>query len=393
MTRILVLNELHPSEQPGAATIAYDYALGLSAQEKTVFLYTAKTSTKTTIGNLEMVSISRSAFLPKLPTSVRDYAKVFLDLLNLPRALNVLRQINSLRPDQIWIHQIGNDIPRLLVPFLSRRYKVLITLHDFGLIVPRKLYPFDLTDSNLKSLGILANRAPGFKRLKRYIKLSFFFHILRRKILKFYFRNTKLISISALQSEIYMKFGFQISGVVSNGIDFCNCNSLTSLTRNNGVLFVGRLIGKGFPRLLRSAQRDAFKLRVVGDADIESYLSENDITRHATYMGKLSRNEVIAEMHKVMFVYVASDCFDVYPTVGLEAIRHGAIPITSNTTGIRDLVKRIDNSLILEVGEEVFSLSKLFDFFVKNYPKEQIEKVNSQINSVSDALEEYSNLI
>lgn len=393
MKKVLVLNEMHPTEQPGAATIALEYALALASKADTVFMYTSEKSSTTQVEDLNMVSIARSTFLLKIPTFLRGYAKVLLDLFNFPRALKVMKHIDSFRPDQVWIHQIGNDIPRLLVPFLSRRYNVLITLHDFGLIVPRKLYPTDLSNSLLRSLEVLNPETTRRAWLPKYIKLSLVFYIFRRAILRFYFKKAKLISISALQSEIHSKFGFYMSGVVSNGIDICDCNFSTPPNRDERILFVGRLIGKGFPRLLRSVRGDGTKLSVVGGDDVETFLFKNDVASNSTFLGRMNRDKIFAEMHKVMFVYVASDCFDVFPTVGLEAIRHGAIPITSDTTGIRDLVRQIDDSLVLPSGSEVFYPSRLFDRFEDHYPKEQIEKVNSQISNVDAALEQYAPFI
>jgi len=49
----------------------------------------------------------------------------------------------------------------------------------------------------------------------------------------------------------------------------------------------------------------------------------------------------------VGFVAVLSECFDVYPTISLEAISHGALVLTNRNTGNSDLVESIDPKLLV----------------------------------------------
>lgn len=168
-----------------------------------------------------------------------------------------------------------------------------------------------------------------------------------------------MIGISNLQSEIYRFFRFPIRATIPNGLEECTCETSTIIREPNSILFVGRLIGKGFERLLDSVAKEGFTVYLAGGHELEKVASSHGKDLNYVFLGKLSRNEVFQTLHKVEFTYVASECFDVYPTIGIEAIRHGSIPITSETTGIRDLVRQIHPSLVFGRAPRLIPLRDL----------------------------------
>ena len=75
----------------------------------------------------------------------------------------------------------------------------------------------------------------------------------------------------------------------------------------------------------------------------------------------------------------------------MEAIRHGAIPIVSDTTGLRDLVNQIDPSLVLNANSLSVPLKQYFEMM--QVKRDELEKnlwsVNNEIMTVSQSLKKY----
>ena len=96
-------------------------------------------------------------------------------------------------------------------------------------------------------------------------------------------------------------------------------------------------------------------------------------------------------MHKTSFVYLASDCFDVYPTTGLEAIRHGAMPIVSETTGLRDLVRLIEPTFVLDSHQNHVPIESYFRAMEARKAElySKLEQVNESLPTVEQSLKQY----
>ena len=96
-------------------------------------------------------------------------------------------------------------------------------------------------------------------------------------------------------------------------------------------------------------------------------------------------------MHKTSFVYLASDCFDVYPTTGLEAIRHGAMPIVSETTCLRDLVRLIEPTFVLDSHQNHVPIESYFKAMEARKAElySKLEQVNESLPSVEQSLKQY----
>jgi glycosyltransferase involved in cell wall biosynthesis len=392
--KVLVLNELHPDEQAGAATIALDYAMSLSKISNTVFMHTSKPSHVSKSDALQFMNVERKE-RRKYSGYMGELINVLTDLFGIRVAINILRHIKSQTPDLIWIHQIGNYIPRILLLLLPFIAPAVMTVHDYSFIVPRKLYPKDLDSRRLKILNVkyatqnerLMNI--GIAILKRSMYGS------RRFILRRYLSRVKIVCISEQQAQIYRSYGFCIYKVIPNGIAKCKCDNTASLTRLNSVLFLGRITGKGLDRLLTSTVGSEIRTVLAGGEDLKRKIDEYPQNLNVSFLGRLDRNSVFREIHQTTFVYLASDCFDVFPTTGIEAIRHGAIPIVSDTTGLRDLVHQIDPLLVLDSNQSKVPL----DHFLRTLEVggeriyQRLQRVNDQLPTVEVSLEEYLELM
>lgn len=166
--------------------------------------------------------------------------------------------------------------------------------------------------------------------------------------------------ISNLQERVYANFGYRIEAVVPNGVDRCVCNS--KITRESkSILFAGRDHGKGLKQLLLALRElKGFHLHLAGSDRLLEIIAESDYRGKVTFHGKLSQKNLFELLHKIKFVSALSECFDVYPSMVLEAISHGALPLTSTRAGNSQLVEKIDPDLVLEM-EKIINLSFLYD--------------------------------
>jgi glycosyltransferase involved in cell wall biosynthesis len=392
--RVLILNDLHPDEQAGAASVAFDFAVALSHSMQTTFVSTSFCSSPSNHANLEVKTLQRRAWR-NLPGYFGEIQKFIIDLFGFSRAIRYFGIIKGMQPDVIWVHQIGNFIPRLILTLLSRIAPVVMTSHDFSLIVPRKLYPKDLHKSFLAKLGVEFESSLSETSVPEISIIKRVFYAIRRFILKRYLRKIDLVCISDLQAEIFRHFGFHVVAVIPNGISYCQCDDVQSLNRTGQVLFLGRLNGKGLGRLFISAIESHVKLTLAGSEELSREINSFPRQLDAKFLGKLSRSEVLREIHKTKFVYLASDCFDVYPTTGLEAIRHGAYPIVSDTTGLRDLVRRINPKLVLDSTVKKVALESFFQIIESSNcdTKQNLEKVDDSLLTVEQSLEMYLKII
>jgi glycosyltransferase involved in cell wall biosynthesis len=390
MTKVLILNELHPGEQPGAATIAFDYAKALSKISQTIFFYTNKSENDSITGLLRIKGVRRNQ-RKHVSGYYGEFCRVLRDLLALPTAIRYLREIKSVNPNLLWIHQIGNHIPRLLLFFLPLICPTIMTVHDYSFIVPRKLYPKDLNKRHLAILGV-----PFFKSNQTYgnslaSTLKQFMYMLRRGILRQYCRRIRIICISQQQAQIYRIFGFKVHSIIPNGINECTCVDSHNSFSSPSVLFLGRVTGKGVERLLSSVSQLDIQLFLAGPEELRNVVDAFPGKLKYKYLGNLDRAQVFQEIHKVSMVYLASDCFDVFPTTGIEAIRHGAIPIVSDTTGLRDLVHYISPDLVLTSSQAKIPFENYL-MMIKNHKKElmgRLYQANLQLPTIDKSLKEY----
>lgn len=386
-----MLNELLPSVQPGAATIALEFAIALSKENQVLFAHSSNEVSSKTEESLQLLDLSVRR--RKYPSGYFGEAvKILRDLFDIPSTYRLFKVIRLANPEIIWVHQIGNIIPRLLLFFLPLIAPVIMTTHDYGLIVPRKLYPYDLKNSQLQTLGVEFDNCKSNRVRSLHSILIKFLYGIRRVFLRIYVKNLKIVCISDLQSSIYKLFNYKVSAVIPNGISKCFCTTRKRNVNKRSVLFIGRSTGKGIERLVKSVRKQNFKLFLAGGSDlIQKVHDSNDYGIH--YLGYLTRSQVIDAIHQIPIVYVASECFDVFPTVGLEAIRHGALPILSDTTGLRDIVKKIDPKLVLTSKDELVPLEAYLDLLInEDNLKKQLAIANEQLLTVEESLQQYLKL-
>ena len=136
---------------------------------------------------------------------------------------------------------------------------------------------------------------------------------------------------------------------IVNGVEKCHHHDAISRI-SNSVLFAGRLNQKGLELTIQSIKRSkkSMHLFVAGSSDLENVCKEMLSPNAFTYLGLLNRDELLEFIHKVEFVSAISQYYDNYPTIALEALTHGAIPITTSITGVSSLLRYISPDLVID---------------------------------------------
>ena len=374
--KLVIVNDCHPDELPGAATIAYNYFLNLQNSMSVEFYCPSESNEKLTTNDFvrlmrfpkNLESLKRNFFL-------RHLARAFLKFTVLLKFTTlVLRS----KPDFVWFHQIGHRVSYLSISICHLLgIKTICMFHDYSGIIKGKLYPHHLgvdvneLDEWVMSLNsyyghdhidFLKNRIPKSAPINQ-IRVK-----VRRTFIRSFVCKSQVFFISQTQANLYGLFKFESSGQLPNPTEDCACN--LKYSQNQGsvkeILFAGRLIGKGLETVLQSLVGTNILINLAGDTSLfelaKSYLPEAQIRFH----GKVSRIEIFRLIHHVDLVCVPSICFDVYPSILVEALSHGTKILTHRTVGNYDLAGT--NKIILAAyGKPLqFDLEQFGHFLSEN---------------------------
>jgi glycosyltransferase involved in cell wall biosynthesis len=287
------------------------------------------------------------------------------EVFGLKRSFRILWQIKSKSPDIVWIHQIGHRIPWITLIWIKFfGFPIAITLHDLNIISPRKIGTevIDFPVSQvIRQLRLSKNVFKNLILKLRFYSIRFIVN----------FSASSVISIGPIQDTILKSLGVKVTRRIPNGVELCNHNDL-QIRNSNSILFAGRLNRKGLNLTIDSIilSNKTFHLYLAGDPELQEYTVERLNHDDFTYLGRLSRSEISQVLHRVKYVACLSQYYDNYPTIVLEAIAHGAFPITSRLTGVAEIVSLISPKLTVEEGQAVdlMELNKLALQFPGVYP-------------------------
>jgi glycosyltransferase involved in cell wall biosynthesis len=305
----------------------------------------------------------------------------YQSLLGLGVLIPLVKAALHEKPTQIWVNQIGGRVPWSAIWVLRLfGFRVLFTAHDFMSIHPVKLTPGILPfESHLK---IPSGERNSFTH-SVYVRL-------RSKLIRFYLNfGVTVVAISEMQAKILEKSGLKVNAIIPNGIGACACRfKLEKIPMS--ILFCGRLNSKGLNEVITGIRdsKQKFHLFLAGDDDLLLFTASRLSPGDYTFLGKLSNSELTEFMHQIEFVAVISQYYDNFPTTILEAIIHGAIPITTSLTGNSKLVSKASNDLVLKPGEiPDFSRIRKLDLSYR------VKELKSGISNESEMIQKYLSLM
>ena len=282
--------------------------------------------------------------------------KLYIQIINIKNITRLKNEIYQYAPDLIWFHNINVEWSwSCLLVQTKNNVPKIITLHDLTSIYPAKITE-GMLDSNLKF---------------RYFKIGLLkgaIYKLRGLLIRYFLTKVKVVSIGDLQNKILSSNNIRVIKRIENYVMECSCNLNTNLQKENVILFAGRQILKGLDVVVESVSRsDNWVLLIAGSNDLLSYVKHKLPSTKYRYLGQLSNLDLIHYIHSVKFVAVLSQYYDNFPTIGIEALVHGSIPLTTNLTGVSSICENISSKIIFNSGD-IPDLEQLdSEFYSKNY--------------------------
>lgn len=247
----------------------------------------------------------------------------------------------SFKPDVIWFHNINNEWSWSILLLGFHGAKKFITFHDLTAISRLKVEPKIYRQSE-----------------NIYWKRNFMQRV-RNSYIRFTLRNVTAVAIGVGVGAILQENRIRVDATIPNTVEPCNHENLMHPRINNSVLFAGRENLKGLAQIARAvAIEEDWILYLAGDPDLLEKASFFCPIDRIRYLGKMDHKDLLKWIHNVEYVAVLSQYFDNFPTIALEAIVHGAIPLTTSATGVSSIVRQVGEQFVLE-PEEIPNLSKL----------------------------------
>lgn len=367
--QFLFVSDFHPSKIVGGApAIAEEYFQTLKIRNIQSYFYSAS--------ELKLPFRFKSKILKyrRNSSTIRLLTNLITSTIYCAKFIYAARAI---RPRYIWIHSIGNKIPIFSLYLLSLlQFKFFVTLHDFNAISRQKI------QAEVKGNQLVPIIPSRFKD-KIYQRINI--GALRRSLF--------CATLSRHQSDIFKSMGLLNLKSIPNGVELCEHKYLKKNQLDFSklkILFAGRGYGKGIPELMRALETQDntnVEIYVAGGPELLNYIDVKHLNKKVFYKGRLPREVLTSFIHEIDIVIVNSQYFDPYPTVGLEGIRHNALVITSESSGLVDLYNSQDlKQLVLKLGEEI-DFEKLASLYVTK--RQFLREVNVLIPTPHQVVDNY----
>jgi glycosyltransferase involved in cell wall biosynthesis len=234
--------------------------------------------------------------------------------------------LESFQPQIVHVHSLSTALVSLSSAFCP----AVVTLHDVALA---------FTDSSISThkLG-LANscvKAPhGYAH---------------RALNRMLVQNATLVSPSKWLADFFDRTGFNIPRVIPNGID----PNGQQTNYENLVLWVGALTNfKGLPSVIGKVAplltQSGWRFVVVGDGPYKTRLAAQ--YPDVEFVGY---RDPVPYYEKASMLVVSSLGWENFPTVILEAMRHGVAVIDRDLGGVSELISHNRNGLLYQDQDDL----------------------------------------
>lgn len=349
---VIVSNLFPPHVMGGAELVAYRQARQLRARGHVVSVFAGWVAPAGQAGRLE-VDHEDGLRVWRTPVVSFDPDDNFFAPTIGARLRSVLE---AEQPDLVHFHNL-NGLGFSLVPLVKRRgLPVIVTVHDHAGYCYRAtaLRP---DDSLCREPEECAMACRGAIR-PREVGLALPMRLRRDYVAWALGHADRLISPSAALAAYVRTAG--VAGrapleIISNGIDLAPFRAFTRQPGGGPLRFACiAYLGehKGIPDLLQAASRLAaepdlagrWSLTIAGDGhlrpQLEAEIASGRLGGAVTYLGRVPRERIIAEMAATDVVVLPSRWPENEPVVLLEAIAAGVAQLATATGGMPDLVQR-----------------------------------------------------
>lgn len=149
----------------------------------------------------------------------------------------------------------------------------------------------------------------------------------------------RLIALSGFARDLFVKAGFHADTIDVKPNFLKDPGEPDFATPRQGVLYVGRLSPeKGVGALVEAAARSGFPLRIAGDGP-EAEALRGRAPANVTFLGRIPRSEVMAEMARATALVVPSLWYEGFPMVIVEAFARGTPVVASALGALAEIVQ------------------------------------------------------
>jgi len=276
--------------------------------------------------------------------------------------------IKNERPDIVHVHNLYPLFsPSILVACKKARVPVVLTCHSFYFVCPTT---FHFRDGNICELCcgnkeywcILKNCRHDIFESTAYALRTMF----ARKLRLFKNNVTLFIALTEFSKTRLVNAGFDENkiAIVPNAINMQH-RSISTIEKNY-IAFAGRLSPeKGVDILLAAAAKlSHIPVKIAGGGPSEMEL-KNIAPKNVEFLGLLGHEQLNSFYCKARFLVFPSICFEMFPMVILEAMKHRLPVIASRIGGLMEIVDDGITGLLFEPGS-VEDLVKKMNFLWSN---------------------------
>lgn len=359
--RILVVTDFGLQTPGGAQQIAYNLTKAISERghECEFKIYNDEFLTSGSSSHFK-----RNELLGKL-----------LEIKGIFNPLGCLRFFSAcakFKPDVVWFHNINNEWSWSVLLLGFRNAQKFITFHDLTAISRLKIEP-----------NMYAHISKKF--WKRNIAQR-----IRNSYIRFTLKRVTTVAIGAGVRTILQENRIKIQATIPNTVEPCNHLQLAHPRIKKSVLFAGRENLKGLAQIAKAvALEKEWFLYLAGAPELIEKASYFCPQEKIKYIGQLSNNDLLRLLHSMEYVAVLSQYFDNFPTIALEAIVHGAIPLTTSVTGVSTIVRELGEQYVLEPNE-IPNLSRIESALLPD--RNVLDRIKNELSNRDSQVEAYLKL-
>ena len=316
--------------------------------------------------------------------------------------------IEDVKPDIAHLHNIAHHIsPSILTAIKKAGIPIVMTLHDYKLLCPNTSF---LSKGKVcekcrthRYYNVILRRCKQDSLSASFLAgMEMYFH----RLMRIYERHVDVfIAPSEFLADKLLEFGIKNAIVhLPNFIflqDFEACYQ-----PDEYIVYFGRLSKEKGVRTLLEAMEfvDTCSLYIAGTGPDERILwefaKEKNLS-NVTFLGHLSKEELIPLIQKARFSLFPSEWYENYPLTIVESFACGTPVIGSDIGAIPGLIKDGWNGLLFQPSD-VYKLAEKINYLFNNPDnaiemgrkgRQQVENVNNPENHYQQTVEIYGQIL
>lgn len=358
MKRIAVISpDFPPADFSGKSRMAVNYARYFAHASEYELAIISPTDQSLPIGGEEFENVIR------VPVDERyKYDPLYL-LFDAEAEKRLLKAINTVQPDIVFIHDLLNIPVRMLFLLREKKITTALCLHN--------LYPFCIKLHTFRYPPCVVGPCNGLHNEReciccyqdRYLngmecsseESSLLFDYLRLRnayVMQAYRSVNMLISPSHFMAAIYEKKLQRSICVIHNGIELQKPREKRTSQKQIIFGYIGSFDrNKGIDTLFRAvSELPDLNLRIYSNVDeLCDYSEWYSLFDRIEYRGGFN-NEMIAHVFSEIDCLIVPSYFENYPTIVIEALSQRVPVIASRTGGVGELIQDGFNGLLFSAG-------------------------------------------